>query len=170
MPLVHVDAFGVLSVRFDRCRCDVAETAIQNCKAKLPPPPPPPPPKPEPPPPPEPVKHEPAKGPATWHWYSDKLTDTVLVAGTVSGVVALLAYRAARGDLDVADQATTFVDHDLHVHNAMTMRSYALVAGGAAAVLVSYGVWRATRGHHAERAVAAVPLPGGAMFAITGPL
>ena len=146
----------------------VSQTAIDTCKAKLPPPPPPP--KPEPPPPPPLAPKEEPSAPkadrTVDHWYSNKLNDTLLATGVVSGVAGLLLYRAALGDLDVANQSTNVADHALHVQHAETMRTYALIAGGAGAALVSLGMWRVTHRHeiHAE------PVAGGAVVSVTGKL
>jgi hypothetical protein len=151
-----------------------ASDGIQTCKDRLPPPPPPAPPPPTPPPPepePHPVVH--ATSASTRHWYRDWLGDGLVATGAISGIVGLVFYSQALGELDAADASKTLADHARHVDNAGQLRTEALVAGSVGLALVTGGVIRYLahdRGEEPRRNIAVVPLRGGGVITMSGSL
>ena len=141
---------------------NAARAALDNCKDKLAPPPPPPPP------PPPIVKAPP---PAPRPWYRDYLGDGLAGVGVASGVVSLLCYRAAVGDLDTADKSMTLAGHAQHVDDAHTMRTYSLVFAGTGLAFFTAGViryMRHDRGGEPHPGVAVMPVSGGGMVTLSG--
>ena len=181
-------AIAMVDVELDRCDDAITELemflgtphgpkatkaagdAIATCKAKLAPPPPPPPPAPAPPPRPAPVKiHTSVR--ATRPWYRDRLGDALAIGGAASGLVGLVLYHQALGDLDAADKATTLAGHARDVDDAHRMRTYALVAAGTGLALVTAGLvryWTRDRGEEPRRSLAVLPTAGGGMIALSG--
>jgi hypothetical protein len=138
-----------------------ANDALDTCNAKLAPPPPPPPAPPPPPPPPPPAHH----------WYSDRITDGLVGGGVAFGIVSLLCYRAAVGDLDTADKSMTLPEHATHVDNAHSMRTYSLVFAGAGLALATAGIYRyMTHDRHSEphHTIAVTPTSSGGMVTLSG--
>lgn len=184
-PNLHY-AIAMVDVELDRCddaitelerflgtphgpnATQAADDAIATCKAKLAPPPPPP--APAPPPRPAPVKiHTSAR--TTHPWYRDRLGGAFVVGGAVSGLIGLVLYHQALGDLDAADKATTLAAHSRDVDDAHRMRTYALVAAGTGLALVTAGVvryWTRDRGEEPRRSIAVLPTASGGMIALSG--
>lgn len=158
-----------------------ANTAIEDCKQKLPPPeepkpvkldPPKPPPEPEPEPEPkeEPEpKPKPPRVAARTHWYSDKLGDGLLIGGFAAGGAGAFFYVSALGDLDAAESSLTLDEHVKHYDDARSKRLYALVLGGAGVSLATAAIVHFIRYDHRERRhVALVPTDGGAIAVMAG--
>jgi len=146
-----------------------ARQAIDVCKSTPPPPevtpePTPPPPEPTP----QPPTPAPTSAPTTQGvtpLYKDPIGATLVGAGVVAGVVGVVLYRGARGDLDQAETATTYQESEDLVDRSHRKRTYAAIAGGGALVLIGAGVIHMVvrdRGT-AERSLAIAPATGGAV-------
>jgi outer membrane biosynthesis protein TonB len=133
------------------------------------PPPPPPAPVVDDPPPvavvPPPVDDDPPPPPPTTTgerrpFYTDVIGDVLVVGGVGAGVAAALFYRGARADLDAAEAATRWDDHDAHVADAHGKRTIAMVLGAGAVILTGAGIVRFVTGDRRpaeRRGIAIVP-------------
>jgi len=162
-----------LATQPDTGPASAARQAIEVCKSTPPPPvvtpeptPTPPPPDPTPPAP-EPTPTPPT-GPAAQGvtpLYKDPIGAALVGAGVVAGVVSVVFYRGARGDLDDAEAAATYQESQDLVDSGHGKRTIAAIAGGGALVLIGAGVIHMVvrdRGT-AERSLAISPATGGAL-------
>lgn len=141
-----------------------ANEAIKTCQDELAKaqPPPPPPPQPQPPPPPPPPQ------PEGTPFYKDVVGDALVGVGVAASVGGFVMYMSARGKLDDADKATTYMDHQSLVDAAHSRRTVAVILGGVGVAALGVGVWRYTQVHKQERAVALVPTTSGGMVTWMG--
>lgn len=102
-------------------------------------------------------------------WYRDVLGDVLVVGGVTSLVLGGLAYRAARIDLDNAEQAMSHDRYDELVDAGKTKRLVGVAFAGGGAVLITAGVLRfALRDKHTEvRRVGLAPARGGGLLTWT---
>ncbi|HSK02098.1 MAG TPA: hypothetical protein VK932_12690 [Kofleriaceae bacterium] len=101
-------------------------------------------------------------------WYRDVIGDVLVLGGVASLTVGGFAYRAALGDLETAETASTHEAARELIANAHTKRRAAVVLAGAGVALVSAGVLRfVTRGHPETGHVALTPARGGGLLTLT---
>jgi tetratricopeptide (TPR) repeat protein len=137
----------------------------------------------EPPPPPAPMPPRPslaaASGSATVapvevraHWYSDKLGDALVIGGVAAAAVGVVLYRRALSDLDAAEGSTTLDRYTSLTSSAHTDRTYSIVLGGGAVLLVGAGIVHyALHGRTKETSgVGLAPVRGGGLVTWTGGL
>lgn len=143
----------------------LTKDAIAACKDKVaePSPVPAPLPSPAPKPAPVPVATPPApEGPAPW--YADAVGDALTGGGALVGIIGLVVYDAALGNVDAAASATTHQQASDLVAKAHDQRTEALVLGVGAVGLVTAGlVHYATRSRGEPRGIAITPSTGGAL-------
>jgi len=117
----------------------VAREAIKACKEKAAEPTPVPTPVPVPTPTPV-VVAPPPRDPAPW--YTDYVGDALVGAGVISGVIALVEYRAARSDRDEAEVTTDFQTFSDLIDSSNSKRTISIVLGVVGVGLVGGGVAR----------------------------
>lgn len=102
-------------------------------------------------------------------WYRDRLGGGLVIGGVVAGIAAAYFYRAAVGELDAADDATSITSYRGHLDEADNHRTTAVVFGIAGAALISAGVVRYAIVHKRTRSsLAIVPNARGAFLTLTG--
>jgi len=75
-------------------------------------------------------------------FYKDKVGDVLVVGGVAAGVVGLVMWRGAVGDLDDAEKASTLDGYNDKVDSAHSKRTISVIAGAAGAALVTVGIVR----------------------------
>jgi hypothetical protein len=111
-----------------------ANEAINTCKTQMatqppqPEPQPEPTPEPPPPPPPEPRKF-------------DIIGTTLVGVGVLSTVVGVVMYSSAVNDLDDAENAPTYQEHETLVDDAHSKRTYAVIFTAAGVAAIGVGAW-----------------------------
>ena len=95
-------------------------------------------------------------------WYKDPLGLGLVGGGVACGVIGFITYRSATGDLDAADDAATYPEHDELVDKAHGKRTLAAVFAIGGVALVGAGTVRYVMVRERERnAVAIVPTAHG---------
>lgn len=167
-----------LASKPSRERADLANQAIETCKAQLaatPAPVPPPevtpvidPPVAEPPPP-VPAPPAPVVVDAPPAWYKDKLGLGLTGGGAVLTIVGLVMYSSARGKIDDAEDAGTYEESQSLYDDAKSQRTTATVVTVIGLAATGAGVWRLLqKRREAETGVAVVPTASGGLITYSG--
>jgi hypothetical protein len=156
-----------LSTRPPSEPADAAREAIEVCSTT------PPPVEPAPVAPPEPIAQPAPVAPPVVDepsaWYTDPLGVGLVGGGIVFGVVSLVTYRSATGDLDAADDAPTYPEHVELVDTARGKRTYAAVFAASSVALVGAGAVRYVMVRKREtRSIAIVPTTRGGFVTWSG--
>jgi hypothetical protein len=102
-------------------------------------------------------------------WYKDPLGLGLVGGGLACGVIGLITYRSATGDLDAADDAATYPEHDELVDKARGKRTLAAVFAIGGVALVGAGTIRFVMVRKREsNAVAIVPTAHGGFVTWSG--
>lgn len=117
---------------------------------------------------PEPESPPPVSG-TTKPWYRDVVGDVLVVGGVASLVLGGLAYRAARTDLDTAEEVSNHAQYEELVDGAKTKRLVGVALASGGAVFVTAGVLRfMLRDKRTEvRRVGVAPTRGGGLLTWT---
>jgi tetratricopeptide (TPR) repeat protein len=102
-------------------------------------------------------------------WYGDYIADALVGGGVATGLVGVLAYRAAVRSRDSASTATDFQGYVDLVDRAHSQRAAAVVLGAASAALVAAGgLHYVLTGGRARHVVSINPSRGGGIVTWTG--
>lgn len=133
--------------------------AIKTCRDQLASQPPPPEPAPQPEVAPTPSPAPPAE-PRTF----DPIGTALVGAGVVSTIVGVVMYTSARGTLDDAEMAPTYMEHEQLVDDAKGKRTLAVVFGVAGVAAIGVGAWHYLSFRKKEQArVTVTPTESGGM-------
>lgn len=104
-------------------------------------------------------------------WYKDKLGDALVLGGVAASVVALVVYRRAFSDLDVAEHdARDLQNYNYYVDRAHSKRTTSAMIGGVGSALIVTGIVRYVLHYNSTdtRAIGVAPSHGGGVATYGG--